>query len=561
MKKGWQRNYGYVVSALVILMISKQGFGQSLPAVSPAAKSQIEQEQAQRLEQLEQAKKEVENLPLIPESSGLSEVDDERCFDIETITFSGNTIYSHTELIQSLKFEPDCLGLGQINEYLRVITNLYVESGYVTSRAFLVPQDLMSGNLEIVILEGKLEGILLNGHEDRALNLAFPNSIGQVLNLRDIEQGLDQINRLSRYDAQIKLLPSKVQGYTYVDIQTQEGKFGSVKLGFGNGGQPSTGEELVSVNIVAENLIGTLDSWNLSFSKSSEFVSSRDSENVYLSTDIPYGYWNFGYRTSYSTYQSTFTSHDFTFDSSGKTNSHFADVSWLFHRNATGKSKLKFGITHRREKNYLLGNLLESGSRNLSNLSLSLIHSRRLGPGYWTIEPSFSMGSDWFGGESDDAKQAADPKAQYYKGKLTSSYSYPIASNLVYASTAYGQWTNHTLYGAERISIGGEYSVRGFKDISLSGDEGYYWRNDLTYRFEPIPLIGSFSAQLAIDTGSIAKDKEDVFERGTLTGTSLSLRAHNSHYSSRFTIGFPISAPSRLNPDDYVIYYQIDLMI
>ncbi|MGF1719549.1 ShlB/FhaC/HecB family hemolysin secretion/activation protein [Vibrio kyushuensis] len=540
---------------------SSMVLSQTLPLVSPATRTQIEQEQALRLEQIEQAKQSVEQIERVAPLPELPIEEGERCFDVVQIVFSGNTVFVDASLLESIEFSPGCLGLSEINEYLRRITNLYVESGYVTSRAFLVPQDLSLGQLEIVIMEGKLEGVLLNGVSEPFLEHAFPNLVGKALNLRDIEQGLDQINRLSRYNSQIKLLPSQRQGYSVVDIQTGEGSAGSFGLGFGNGGQPSTGEELISMNASAGNVFGMLDSWSLSGSTSAEFVDSRGSESLYLSVDVPYGYWNVNFRTSYSTYKSTFTSNDFTFDSSGKNNSHFLDIKWLAHRNAIGKTSLDLGITHRRERNYLLGSLLDSGSRNLSSLGLTLNHSRRLGQGYWTFSPSFALGSDWFGGESDDGKRHADPKAQFYKGTLTTSYTYSILPSLTYTTTLFGQWTNHTLYGSERLSIGGEYSIRGFKNVALSGDEGYYWRNELNYPLATLPFIGHVSTQLALDTGTIAKDGDDLYERGTLTGTSLAVRTQHQYGSSSVTVGLPLSSPSRLNADDYVIYYQLNVKI
>jgi len=534
---------------------------QTLPFVSPTTQTQIEQEQAQRLEEIDKAKqsvKQIERVTPLPEQPN---VKNETCFDVHQVVFSGNSVFDEDLLLESIEFSPHCLGLSEINDYLRRITNLYVEAGYVTSRAFLVPQDLSLGFLEIVIIEGRLEGLLLNGTSEPFLNNAFPNLIGKTLNLRDIEQGLEQINRLSRYNAQIKLLPSEQQGYSIVDIQTHDGAVGSIGLGFSNSGQPATGEELMSINASASNVFGMLDSWSFSGNTSTELVDSRGSESLYLSVDVPYGFWNVNYRTAYSTYKSTFTNNGFAFDSSGKNNSHFLDIRWLVHRNGIGKTSLSLGLTHRRERNYLLGSLLNSGSRNLSSLGLALNHSRRLGEGYWTFSPSFAMGSDWFGGESDGGKSQADPKAQFYKGTLTTSYTYSVFPSLTYTTTLFGQWTNHTLYGSERLSIGGEYSIRGFKNIALSGDEGYYWRNDFTSPLATFPFIGHVSAQLALDTGTIAKDGDDLYERGTLTGASLALRTQNQYGSSSFTVGFPLSLPSRLNADDYVIYYQLNVQI
>ncbi|MDV0916573.1 POTRA domain-containing protein, partial [Enterobacter asburiae] len=76
--------------------------------------------------------------------------------------------------------------------------------GYITSRAFLTEQDLSGGQLNIVVLEGRLEAIRLEGETPRMLKMAFPGRVGGILNLRDIEQGMEQINRLRSEPVQIE---------------------------------------------------------------------------------------------------------------------------------------------------------------------------------------------------------------------------------------------------------------------------------------------------------------------------------------------------------------------
>ncbi len=83
--------------------------------------------------------------------------------------------------------------------------------------------------------------------------MELPSISGTLLNLRDIEQGLDRIRRLSQYHAQIKLLPSARHGYSIVDIQTAEKQLVSVCTCFNNSGQVSTGEEQLSVSLAGEN--------------------------------------------------------------------------------------------------------------------------------------------------------------------------------------------------------------------------------------------------------------------------------------------------------------------
>jgi len=208
--------------------------------LGPLATQDIEEEQRQRLKQLEESNSSLQGLTPIPTLPDSQPQEDAQCVDIKEIQFSGNTQYSTQTLVEISGFQPGCIGLNTINEYLRNISNHYIEAGFVTSRAFMTPQDLSSGVLVIVIVEGKVEKVLFNGKGAGFLVMALPGISGSLLNLRDIEQGLDQINRLSRYNAQIKLLPSSQQGYSIVDIQTVEKRLVSAGAGFNNSGQKST---------------------------------------------------------------------------------------------------------------------------------------------------------------------------------------------------------------------------------------------------------------------------------------------------------------------------------
>jgi hemolysin activation/secretion protein len=74
--------------------------------------------------------------------------------------------------------------------------------------------------LDIVIVEGFVETIELAGPDlPLSLSSAFPGLLGQPLYLPDLEQGLDQLNRLRAYELGATLLPGELQGGTRVVVQ------------------------------------------------------------------------------------------------------------------------------------------------------------------------------------------------------------------------------------------------------------------------------------------------------------------------------------------------------
>lgn len=124
-----------------------------------------------------------------------------RCFPIQDIELKGPDSLSAADRARLLKpCISQCLGVTQLNELLKVITDDYIAKGRVTSRAYLPQQDLSRGHLQVLVVEGKLEGI--KGAQgstvtDRELAMAFPGKVGEALNLREVEQLVDQLSRLS----------------------------------------------------------------------------------------------------------------------------------------------------------------------------------------------------------------------------------------------------------------------------------------------------------------------------------------------------------------------------
>ena len=167
---------------------------------------EIEPFQEARLESLNETRESLEKLVPLPPESAQAPIDEEACFYISQVRLEGNTLLTDDVIVElTSPFEERCLGAQGINQILKVLTNTYVRKGFVTTRAVLEPQDLSSGTLTIRIIEGVLGSMMVNGEHSDAFVRALPAMEGSILNLRDIEQALEQINRLPRYNA--KILP------------------------------------------------------------------------------------------------------------------------------------------------------------------------------------------------------------------------------------------------------------------------------------------------------------------------------------------------------------------
>lgn len=157
--------------------------------------------------------------------------------------------------------------------------------------------------------------------------------------------------------------------------------------------------------------------------------------------------------------------------------------------------------------------------------------------------------------QRNDSRTPDAPRHQFRKYSLNTSYLYSLTPTLYYLTSAYGQTSSDNLYASERIAIGGQYSVRGFKEQYLSGLRGVYWRNELNWQpaFKLFPVEFTFTA--ALDSGWI-QTREPLVEGGYVTGAALSVTLNGRRMQHATTFGKPLSSPHTLHPDPWVIYWQ-----
>ena len=116
-----------------------------------------------------------------------------------------------------------CIDSDLIRQILSAISNYFIDNGYVTSRPYLLEQDVSDGQIEIRILIGTVEAVIdaASGSRSGKIATAFLFS-DEILNLRDLETSLEQIERVASVDASIEIRPGTQQGGSIVAIETTE---------------------------------------------------------------------------------------------------------------------------------------------------------------------------------------------------------------------------------------------------------------------------------------------------------------------------------------------------
>ena len=100
-----------------------------------------------------------------------------------------------------------CIGVQGLNQALDLIQNSIISHGYVTTRMLLPQQNIASGEIKLQVIAGKVDQIqFIQGTSKRAHKFnALPVQSGDILNIRDIEQGLENFKRVPTVEADFKI--------------------------------------------------------------------------------------------------------------------------------------------------------------------------------------------------------------------------------------------------------------------------------------------------------------------------------------------------------------------
>lgn len=533
-------------------------------AISPAAaqtpnddfaRRQAQEAEQQRLETLgRMTPKPAQTEAQQPAASGGQKAGP--CFAITHVEVEGVKQFSATAIdTVTAPYANRCVGVGEINSLLRDLTHLYLNKGFVTSRVYVPAQDIAGTKvLRLVAVEGTLSDIYINGMPapgSGMLATAFPGMKGEITNLRDIEQGLDQINRLSSNNAKTAMLPGKTDGTSILNIENKPDHPWHLSFGNSNLGQEQTGYSKSSASVGYDNLFGINDQWNFSYEHSGPDYPWRDDgvgkSNSYSgNVSVPYGYWTLSLNGSWYGYDSSVPGNFGTLQTSGDSKQVGIGADRVLFRDKDSITTLNTGLTYKETNNFLLGSKIEVGSRKYTAGDLGISHSRRMLGGLWVFDLSYSQGLNLFDAVApgDAGAGDADPRFSKFSGTITVTRPFEVSEQrFELNSIVTGQYSPDNLFGAEQISLGGYSSVRGTRETMLYGNNGFFVRNDLVWRTQPFAdnaelakILGEFRPYVGLDYGRIARQARYRIDGGDMLGWTAGAKLAGGHVN--FDIGY-----------------------
>lgn len=513
-------------------------------------------------------------LEALPQEEGSATLPREEtpCFRIERIELVGDSAERFQWALQAANPEKDpavgrCLGSRGINLTMKRIQNAVIAKGYVTTRVLAGAQDLNSGVLTLTLLPGRVSGIRFDEQTSSRANAfnALPASPGDLLNLRDIEQALENFKRVPTVEADIRIVPAAASnagpGESDVVIAWRQRLPARLSLSVDNGGSKSTGKYQGSVALSLDNPLTLNDLFYASFNHDlgGGEDGDRGSKGHTLHYSVPYGYWQLALTSSEYDYHQTVAGAVNDFRYRGESRNNEMRLSRLVYRDAVRKTTLWGSLWTRSSDNFIDDAEIEQQRRRMAGWQAGIGHREFIGPATLDLGLSYRRGTG-----AHDALKAIEENFDDGTSRskiIQADAQWQIPFNaydqrLRYIGAWRAQWNRTNLVPQDRFSIGGRYTVRGFDGENiLSADRGWTLSNELGL------ALGTSGQELyaGVDYGEVGGNSADYLIGRRLAGAVVGLRGGYRNLSYDWSWGTPLKKPDGFETANFTSAFTVVL--
>jgi hemolysin activation/secretion protein len=472
-----------------------------------------------------------------------------------------------------------CLGTQGVNLVMRRLQNRLIARGLVTARVLAGEQTALDkGVLRLTVLPGRIRAVRFadNGAAATALTNrrpalwnALPFGAGDVLNLRDIEQAMENVKRVPTLAADVQIVPAEgpdaqgrpsPPGVSDVVIQTQQSFPVRLSLSADNSGSESTGVYQGGATVSFDNWWTLSDLFYVNFGRNLDGQSTDEggTQSYTVHYSVPFGASLLAVTASKSGYFQTVAGANQAYVYRGASQNRELDLSHVVYRDGARKTSVSAKGWMRASQNYIDDTEVEVQRRRTAGWSASVTHREFVGAA--TLD-----GNVTYKRATGAADALAAPEALFGEGVsrprlwlASAELNVPFelaGQSWRYNSVWRGQWNATPLIVQDRFAIAGRYTVRGFDgQQQLLGERGFTVRNELN-----VALGGSGQwAYLAADYGQVGGDSTAFLVGKQLSGGGLGLRGGWRGASYDVFLGIPFYAPAGFSTAGKVLDFNVN---
>ncbi|ELY3083744.1 ShlB/FhaC/HecB family hemolysin secretion/activation protein [Klebsiella aerogenes] len=478
------------------------------------------------------------------------------CFQINELILNNDFLDNNGLKGIKNKVIGKCLGMNGLKKAAVLFQDYYINAGYITTRVEIPSQDLSTKKLNLTVVPGRISEIVVADNDVSRWILPF--SDGDILNIRDLEQGLENIQRTPEVDVKINILPGAENGTSKVLINPQRKKKWSLRASYNNFGDKSTGSELIGGTSYLYNVTGLSDLFYLAGTGS----HTGGYKNVSTYYSVPFGY------SEFSLYYSKSKSHQgidigaYTFDYVGETEYFSLKGNRMLYRNVNSKLSTSAELIRRKYDYTLGGTELVLQKRDMGNVRLGLNYKRNFTGAALDSTLSWQRFTKAFGGTDTPDMRTGTVSKKSQIVNLNVNYVKwltMLPTNTYYELNFGAQYSPDNLTLQDQFTIGDRWSVRGFQNSDgIYGNKGFFLQNTLnvvTGYKGLIPYIGADYGQIIGELPSQNLSGKKLM--GGILGVKGSVRALEYDGS----ISAPFIYPHDLDVDKYKINFNLAYQI
>lgn len=414
--------------------------------------------------------------------------------------------------------------LQNLYDIVNALNDLYQQKGYLTCRAYLPPQTIKNGVVEIKIIEGKTGNVHIAGNETtREDYIAGRIGLerGSISNINDLNDDLLLFNATNDVQLRITMHAGEEPGTTDYVIAAYEPQKNYINVYVDNAGSESSGEWREGLFWTDRSLTGRRDMLTMSGMRSD---GTKSFSAMY---SVPVGRSGTKLGLSYST------------NSVHITDGELEDLDIKGHSNAYGVSLIQPLVV---TENLRTEATLDYGYQNSQTDFLGI---------HWVDDTvksytaGFSMTN--YGASSliyqkhnfriGDSENIANEEDNFTKYFFNGFWQKAYQGGQMLSARLDAQWSGDDyLTSAEQFYIGGMYSVRGYEESYLGGDSGY--SASIEYSV-PLDKARTTSAYCFFDYGAVYGDS--AFDDHVLAGTGIGIKSTiDRKIYTNLTLGVPL---------------------
>ncbi|BAY80789.1 surface antigen D15 domain-containing protein [Calothrix parasitica NIES-267] len=489
--------------------------------------------------------------PITPETIPSGELPQK--ITIDKIEVKGSTVFSEEDFDKiTAPYTKRPITFAELLQLRSQLTQLYLDKGYITSGAFIPTQKFEDGTVEIEIIEGELEDIKVTGNG--RLNSGYIRSrikkgARKPLNREKLLESLQllQLNPLiDKLSAELSA--GTRPGESLLELKITETKTFNTQLSLDNGRSPAVGSFRRQIQVSEANLFGWGDSISGGYSNTDG--SNAFDFNYTLPINPRNGTLSFSYGTSDSdVIESPFNVLDI------QSKSNYYELSLRQPIVETLNKELAVGITaSRRESKASLFNgeipfpnspgADEDGRTRISAVRFFQEWTNRSSSQVFALRSQFSVGLDALDSTINDSS----PDSRFYAWRGQAQWVRLLARDTLFLLRGDVQFADRPLVPLEQIGIGGQESVRGYRQDALLTDNAVFASAEVRFPVARFPGENNL-LQVApfIDFGTAwnrgGRDDSNGGESETETLLSLGLGLRlqlQERLTARFDWGIPL---------------------